>query len=431
MKIDGSIDKQIKIRATAGPKRGLLLIHKIIRKFLFTSRYICSLPIAIFAAVIFPFYKIKLVALFSDRIGHYALNTELALCTIESEFSKKKCRYLFYAKLNSVPICNSQLHLMWKRVIFVLPFPVIAEQVDTILKFLLGRTYKYDTIKCTFEPTSGANDPKGLLKKTSMHLKFLPSEIKKGEQSLVDLGLSLDAKIVCLMVRDSAYLNTYFPGNDWSYHNFRDVDVSTFKSAALYLAEKGYCVVRMGKAVAKKFDVLHDRIIDYATSHLRCDFLDIFLLSRCTFFISTVTGLDCVSQIFRRPGVFTNVVLPGELLPWYPNKLFIPKKIRNRITNEFLPFCEYYELINQSNGKLPVMELLKKYHLEVIQNTEEEILEIIKEMEIDMNTPILEHIDENTKKLQKSFWDHYIQKNTDGYYIKVGADFLRKNFQLL
>src|SRR3990167_8986333 len=138
---------------------------RVIKKLFYFSKFIFSFPMAIFVSAIFPFYKIKLVGLFSDRIGHYALNTELMLCTLETKLFEKKSHYIFYTKPKSVPLSNTQLDKMWKRVIIILPFPVIAEQIDSLLKLLLGRKYSQDKIKVTFEPGPGADDFQGLLKR--------------------------------------------------------------------------------------------------------------------------------------------------------------------------------------------------------------------------------------------------------------------------
>lgn len=398
------------------------LIPRIINKLFYLSRYVISFPTAIFIFLISPFYKIKFVALFSERIGHYALNTELLLCTLETEPEIKKHKYIFYTRPSYIPLCNTQLHRMWKREIFIFPFPTIAEQIDKILKLLLGVSYSHDKIKITYEPTSGANDPEGLLRKIKTpHLKFTQKEITEGEKLTRQLGIEENAQFICLIVRDSEYLNQHLPGIDWSYHNFRNADVDNFKKAALFLAEKGYYVLRMGKFVAKSFDVQHERIIDYATHSLRSDFMDIYLLSRCHFFISTVTGLDCIPQIFRRPGLFTNVVLPDLLLPWYPNKLFIPKKINCKNKNMNIPFPESYKLLNKPLDS--VVTLLNEHNLEVIQNTEDEILDAVEEIQALVNN----NTHNTCSELQTLFWHYFPKKLDTNYYINISNQFVKNN----
>src|SRR3989338_5835293 len=161
------------------------LINKILRKFNSTIEYVISIPISFFLFILFPIYKIKLVKLFSDRIGHYALNTELILCTLEKNHSHKREKYFFYTCSSLTPICNNQLHLMWKRTLPILPFPNLVFKVDKILGFLLGTKYKKDRIKSTFEPTWGVNDIHGLLEKISKsHLDFNQEEKTQGEKLL-------------------------------------------------------------------------------------------------------------------------------------------------------------------------------------------------------------------------------------------------------
>ena len=407
---------------------------RLIRKFFYYMSYLISAPAACCIVLIFPFLKIRFVKLHSDRIGHYSLNTELLLCTLDTVSSLKKKKYLFYVCSSYVPICNTQLHAMWKRVMPIFPYAEIAAQLDWLLSCMLGCSYTKDMIKMTFERNSGVNDVNGLLEKNpTPHLRFSSQEIERGEQSLIQLGISSGAKFICLMARDAGYLKKHLPDNDWSYHGFRNVDVMSYKKAALYLAEKGYYVVRMGKHVEKEFSVQHPRVIDYAMSSMRSDFMDIYLLSKCYFFITTSTGIDCVPQIFRRPGVFTNIVLPGELLTWYPNRLFIPKRIKDRLTGKFLSFNEIYNALTENKHIKPrIADVLKKRNLEVVDNTEDELLEVVKEMEKTMSGEL--YAEKNNEEPDQ-FWNIFPGELMTGVNepvysknikIRLGEDFLRK-----
>ena len=63
------------------------------------------------------------------------MNTELLLCHLdEIKRKEKKVKYFFY--LLNAPICNVQLHIMWKRVIRILPFTKIIMQVDNVMQFI-------------------------------------------------------------------------------------------------------------------------------------------------------------------------------------------------------------------------------------------------------------------------------------------------------
>ena len=120
------------------------------------------------------------------------------------------------------------------------------------------------------------------------------------------------AQFVCLIVRDSAYLDSQIP-NDWNYHNYRDSDIQNYVLAAEALAERGYFVIRMGAKVHAAMNSAHPKVIDYATNGMRSDFMDIYLGAKCHFAISTGSGWDSIPEIQRRPVVFVNYVPVGYL----------------------------------------------------------------------------------------------------------------------
>src|SRR5579862_4541827 len=96
---------------------------------LFCIRIITTLiaiPILVFCAVLSPWARVRLIRLYSYRIGHYALNTELLLCAQDTAlFHDAKKYFTFYFTFPGEPICNVQLHRMWKRTITILPFPYL------------------------------------------------------------------------------------------------------------------------------------------------------------------------------------------------------------------------------------------------------------------------------------------------------------------
>src|SRR3990167_995173 len=92
---------------------------------------IIAIPIGICILIIYPFFRIRLICLYSDRIGHYAWDTEYWLCMLDisTDKNKKKYKTLYYTVAGR-PVCNTQLHRMWKRVIPIIPFPRIMDEVN-------------------------------------------------------------------------------------------------------------------------------------------------------------------------------------------------------------------------------------------------------------------------------------------------------------
>jgi putative glycosyltransferase (TIGR04372 family) len=89
------------------------------------------------------------------------------------------------------------------------------------------------------------------------------------------------------IVRDSTYLKFHQPYANFDYQNYRDCNIENFKLVSDYLTSLGYYVFRMGAKVAKPMLTKNKKIIDYATTGIRNEFLDIYLSAYCEFCIST------------------------------------------------------------------------------------------------------------------------------------------------
>lgn len=390
---------------------------------------ICAIPISFLLTLLFPVYRIKFIRLCSNRIGHFAMNTELLLCYLD-ELKKTEKRTSYYFYLISGPICNQQLLLMWKRLISIIPFAKLMHEINNIMLIFLGRKYKSFQL-ANFETGAGNEDIDGDFKKHPAHLFFTDGEQKKGQQLLSNMGLSSQSKYVCLLVRDETYLSTLYPDRDWSYSAYRNARIENFSAAALYLADQGYTVLRMGKAVGQHFNVDHPNVIDYANSQFRSDFADIYLTAHCDFFISTSAGLDGVAQVFRKPLLCVNVAPFGDQLQfWYPCELFITKKIYDSVSKTYLP------LQHVENHIHPDEHFMKSFqpHWQLHDNTPEEILAAV----IEMHALVTSEKKETAGNSFHTLLDKPIQltmipqreklrTNIEKFYVRIGSDFWEKN----
>ena len=146
-----------------------------------------------------------------------------------------------------------------------------------------------------------------------------------GQDGLRRLGIPEGAEYICLIVRDSRYLEEFLPNTNWGYHEFRDANVQNYGLAAIELANRGYYVIRMGASVREPIRVSHERVIDYAAIGMRTDFMDIYLGGTCKLAITSGTGWDAVPTIFRRPVVYTDFVPLGYLHTYRVGALSLAK----------------------------------------------------------------------------------------------------------
>lgn len=366
-------------------------------------------PLAIpFAGGIFaisPWIPIRLIMLFSNRIGHYIWNTEFWLCTLDmyEKETNKKIKTLFYT-VPGYPVANTQLHRMWKRVITILPFPYIVAEIDRYL-LLWSSKYRNDPIKKFFRPQG--YDVWNLLGKVNKpHLSFTSSEERKGKELLCALGIPEDAQFVCILGRDPLYLSLHMPNQDFTYTSYRNVDINNYQQSAEFLTNHGYYVIRMGKHVTEPFNANNSKVIDYANSKFRSDFGDIYLGAHCFFFISVGSGLDEVPHIFKKPILIVNA--PGIDGAYHPTwHLFITKKVYDQNYNRYLSqreISQAFLYIETDRGR-SLMKIARDKGLYFIENTPEEITEAVKEM-VGRLTGNWKTSEED-EFLQQEFWQKY------------------------
>lgn len=172
---------------------------------------------------------------------------------------------------------------------------------------------------------------------------------------------------VCLHVRDDGFFGKGMP-----YHSYRNADIETYRLACEEIVKRGSLVVVMGSERSKPFS--GPGIFDYAHSSIRSDRMDIYLLGACKFFLGTASGPMAVAEAFGRPCVATNKA-PMNSGPDTTHDLFIPKRYRK--DGRFLTL----EAIMDSDVRnFDHAEMFTDAGIEVVDNTPEEIREVVLEM---------------------------------------------------
>jgi len=368
---------------------------------------------------------IRIRPLYHQRIGHFAKNTEIYLCEQKLGMHGPINKYKDIWYYNAEPTCNQQLKRMWNRVLKIWPSH-LSFLIDIINSCLPdSATYKipWGDALCK------GRDINNALEKIPPHLSFTNDEEIYGKNTLELLGIPKGALFICFIARDKQYANTFFPN---IYHltylqDYRNLDVNKYLLAAEEMVKRGFYLIRVGSVVEKVFASNNPKIIDYATNGFRNDFMDIYLGAKCHFFISTGTGIDAVSSLFRKPILFVNYAPLNWAFSSCKNDIFLPRKYWLNNENRFMSFREIFE---SGAGEFLSTAQYIDMGITLIENTQEEILEVTIEMEERLNrTWITTEEDEN---LQKKFWSYYPQSEFhDGINSRIGADFLRKNQELL
>jgi putative glycosyltransferase (TIGR04372 family) len=408
-------------------KLSLQILFKV-TLFILNVSNIFALPVVLILRAIRPWFLVRWGCLNSSRIGHFAANTELYLCERDAGINvPPKCHIdLFY--MDYRPLCNKQLAIMWNRVLRVWPSWILSPiaRVNRLIPggavHEIGRNTQHD------------RDVYNLLDRFPPHLQFTDEEEERGKAGLLAMGVPTGAPFVCLIVRDSAYLDALasrIKGTDVGYHSYRDSDIQNYVLAAEELADRGYYLIRMGAMVNEPISSRHKMVIDYATNGMRSDFMDIYLGAKCAFCISTGTGFDAVPYIFRRPIVYVNYLPLGYLYSFRAQFISIT---RHHLTIKKNQELSLRDIFSSGVGfSVYTSEYVSK-GIKIIENTPEEIRDVAIEMAERLNGTWKPHEDDET--LQRRFWEIFPVDATEAINkrplhgeirARFGAHFLRNN----
>lgn len=373
-----------------------------------------ALLIVLLVRIIRPYILIRFLPLTSSRIGHFATETEMYLCKRDIEARNGRHNWdIFYCV---PPICNQQLKKMWKRSLTIFDFAYWFDKINQKIpggSIHTGSMPAYRDMQSVFEITPA-------------HLCFTAQEEQLGQEELRKIGIPEGAPFVCFHARDAAYLNSVLPSNDGKHHDFRNSDIRNYLPAIRALVERRYYLVRMGSIVKEPLDDSRPRIIDYAVKY-RSEFLDIYLLSKCKFFLSSLSGIAEVAEAFRKPIAWVNCIPIEHIHSWDTKDLIITKKLWLLEEKRFLTFSEIFD---SEIGRFYKTEDYEKLTIEVVDNTPEEITAVVMEMEERLRG--VWQTSEEDEELQQRFWSLLKNSKLHGkIQSRIGAEFLRQNRNLL
>jgi len=390
-------------------KRALAILLKL-------PLYVLAVPAVVLIRLVKPWLLVRLGSMVSNRFGHFASNTEVYLCERDAGINVPKQRYVDIFYMAEKPISNQHLATMWKRVLRVWPAWIMAPIRRINLLIPGSAVYEIGN------NTQGDRDVHNLLDQFPPHLQFTAEEKARGEAGLRAMGIPSEAVFVCLNVRDSVYLEAHIKG-DWGYHNCRDSNIQNYVLAVEELAERGYFVIRMGAKVREAMKSTHPMVIDYAINGMRSEFMDIYLGAKCAFCISTGTGWDSIAEILRRPIVYVNLIPLRYMTTSSARFITITKKHVFREQEKILTLREILSCPDYASNSI-----------DLIENTPEEIRDVVIEMVERLNGTWQPH--EDDEALQKRFWEIFPTDAVDAYQGKplhgeirarFGAAFLRNN----
>ena len=353
-----------------------------------------------------PALRVYLAAFDAERIGEWIQRLDLTLLLATHHPAQTHGRQLHLLVLYG-DRRNEQVAVMYRRYVASLKRVHLLDVRSSFwAKVLRGtaRAVSVDAMnsgKLTSFYSGNARitmDTCGIYPNGRPFLSFTASEERRGASLCDSLGISPGAKLACIHIRDQAFLTKTFPGRDWAYHDYRNPPITSFVQVIQQLIECGWTVVRTGREVGSEFPLQDEKFIDYGTSPLRSDFLDVYLYSKARLAIAgSISGIDQLAHAFQVPHVATNFI-PFDNPRWATEKaIVVPALYASGESAKVVPFSEMH------THRFGTSEEYANAGFRIVYNDPEDITQAVMEMvsRLDGTWAQTTEADE----LQQAFWN--------------------------
>ena len=343
-------------------------MRSLLRSIVKTIVLVPALITLIGLRLIRPLVEVRLMVVAFHKYGHLALEPELALLEIETELKsrgRKFPRIITWWSFGPKKLrANPYLVDKWKEVLRAQP----SWWLDALIR--VGRKVPLLALPL---PVLSIQRPMQQLSKTAPRLQFSSKEQTTATTELAKLGMDINKPFVCLVVRDDGHYGDVVSSDnpDCLSPNF---DVEQFVQASNELVTMGYQVVRMGAGKEKPMLSRSEWVFDYAKSAVRSPFLDVYLAAHCAFAVSTQTGPDAVSLLFRRPVCFIDISIFSQFFFGTNLAFWNPCSLKSDDA-----MISLREIVTSDKVWAKYAYVLRDQGIDGVRLTSEEIAETVKE----------------------------------------------------
>lgn len=313
--------------------------------------------------VLAPLYCIRIGLPRVDRIGHMRSNTEFWLRARSLEGPQRGLDVLVAPR----EVANEQVALMIGR-----RAPLFRGKLLYYVFYQAQRAFPDHPQWLDFSD-EGCYSPH-IYTTALPQLGFTEAEQERGRILEARLGIAPGQPYACFGARDSGYLLQAQPERSWSYHDYRDSDITTYLPAIRMLVRRGYRAIRMGSVVSAGLPE-EEGIVDYSNGY-RSEFGDVWLMANCSLFVGDTAGLNGLATAADVPTLVTNLI-PMAQAPWGARTIHIPKLYRRQGETTLLRFDEV-----AAAGILGVFQTEKfaEAGVEIVDSSPEDIREAVEEL---------------------------------------------------
>ncbi len=389
--------------------RGIIKVTVFFSKKFITIFYLIP-------AVFLRFFNIVFVRIYAQRVGHLTADMRIKVKENILNGSRKKIVAFHIenevANDHIIKYFDEYLIFVRNRIIGFLLLPF------TWILFLNLDGHKVSATTSTSQYSQIIN----LWENRKPLFVIKNKDIEVGHKFLEKIGFKKDDWFVCIHARDSNY-SLEKSNNDFG-QEFRNVSIESYVPAIEYIVQKGGKCIKMGHESSSKLKEI-DGLYDYSSFNGKSDQLDVFLFSQCSFSLCCDSGVIELSNLFGTPAAITNLAPFSNSLHGVSQNICIPKLYLK--DNKLLPFKTIMES-DMSNFRYNSQ--FKSSKIDLQDNSEDEILELTKEMYLYVNGSLT--MDSSEEKLYADFKNLF----KEGHYMfggkaKISKYFLKKYQNLI
>jgi putative glycosyltransferase (TIGR04372 family) len=235
---------------------------------------------------------------------------------------------------------------------------------------------------------------------------------------LESVGIPRGSWFVALHVREGGFKQE----GAHKFNAHRNASIDTYIPAIKEITDRGGWVIRMGESSMNPLPKMKN-VFDYAHSNFKSDWMDIFLCGEARFYLGASGGIFLTPNIFGTPILGTN--WPPTICGYCSNSIVIPKMMKRKETDEYISFKEMMSppIIHAESGIF-----IEELGFELVDNSEDEILDATIEMLDQLDGKILYSNDDHTR-MDKYY--SFLDPAFGVFNSRCGKEFLKKYHHLL
>ena len=342
------------------------------KKIVKNLAFLVLLPIYIFLLLIKKYFAINLYTYDCSRYGNCVAAPEIFLKKFKKVYQNHFT--IIFLKYKNEPsnkfVVEKYCELFRLNKIKVIRYNLFISALDFCHQF---------TFKKKFSVQLEVNRKYFGIYKSKQIFKLTNAEIEKGFEILKKFNVKKNSKWICVHNRDKSFLENFHGYQSWKYHDYRDFSVNDYELAIKLFIKKGFFVFRIGKGSNHQLQISkkNKKVIDLTRHNLRTDFLEVFLINNCSFYLGTSSGPIKAARMLRKK-IFLVNVCPLESVfvedwnfPVIFKKAFYFKKKR---------YLTIKEILKEDIHNCFEINILKSKKIKLINNSRKEILEYSKEI---------------------------------------------------